>query len=58
METEGKKARSMYFTALEAEILMAAYADNMQILRKKSNTASAAKEREHAWQNIADRVNA
>lgn len=48
----------MYFTALEAEILMAAYADNMQILRKKSNTASAAKEREHAWQNIADRVNA
>lgn len=35
METEGKKAWSMYFTALEAEILMAAYADNMQILRKK-----------------------
>ncbi|XP_076744846.1 uncharacterized protein LOC143420543 [Maylandia zebra] len=58
METEGKKARATYFTALEAEILMAAYADSMHIMQKKSNTAAAAKEREHAWQNIADRVNA
>ncbi|KAK0140953.1 hypothetical protein N1851_022063 [Merluccius polli] len=56
MTTDRKRAT--YFTGLELEVLMMAYADYEHIFRRKSNTAAAAKEREAAWEKIAARVNA
>ncbi|KAK0147477.1 Zinc finger BED domain-containing protein 1 [Merluccius polli] len=52
------RKRATYFTALELEVLMMAYADYEHIFRRKSNTAAAAKEREAAWEKIAALVNA
>ncbi|KAK0156634.1 hypothetical protein N1851_000067 [Merluccius polli] len=54
MTTDRKRAT--YFTALELEVLMMAYADYEHIFRRKSNTAAAAKEREAAWEKIAASV--
>ena len=58
MATSEKKPRSSYFSSVELEILMTAYAESKHIFLKKSNTVAAAKERELAWQKIADQVNA
>ena len=56
METDRKRAA--FFTPIELEILMTAYGEYEHVLRKKCNTAAAAKERERAWESIAARVNA
>ncbi|KAL0969847.1 hypothetical protein UPYG_G00233160 [Umbra pygmaea] len=53
-----KKTRTAYFTPVELEILMTAYAAYEPTFKRKSNTMAAAKERELAWQKIAERVNA
>ncbi|MGH0139152.1 UNVERIFIED_CONTAM: hypothetical protein FKN15_057976 [Acipenser sinensis] len=58
MATGEKRARTSYFSPVAIEILMNAYAEYEYIFKKKSNTVPAAKERELAWQKIADRVNA
>ncbi|KAK1152883.1 hypothetical protein AOXY_G30585 [Acipenser oxyrinchus oxyrinchus] len=58
MATGEKRARTSYFSPVEIEILMNAYAEYEYIFKKKRNTVAAAKERELAWQKIADRVNA
>ncbi|XP_030208314.1 uncharacterized protein LOC115540858 isoform X2 [Gadus morhua] len=58
MATSGKQPRSSYFSPVELEILMTAYAESEHIFLKRSNTVAAAKERELVWQKIADRVNA
>ena len=53
-----QKRRSTYFSPTELEILMNVYAEQLPILTKKSNTATAARARERAWQEIAEQVNA
>ncbi|CAL8349036.1 unnamed protein product [Boreogadus saida] len=53
-----QKRRSTYFSPTELEILMQAYAEQVPIFTKKSNTAAAARAREGAWQEIAEQVNA
>ncbi|XP_053279056.1 uncharacterized protein LOC128440392 isoform X1 [Pleuronectes platessa] len=58
MATSGKQPRSSYFSPVELEILMTAYAESEHIFLKRSNTVAAAKARDLAWQEIADRVNA
>ncbi len=57
MATGEKKARSIYITPVELEVLMNCYSEYEHIFHKKSNTAAAAKEREAAWEKIAARVN-
>ncbi|XP_048844130.1 uncharacterized protein LOC125725074 isoform X1 [Brienomyrus brachyistius] len=58
MTTQGNKSRASNFTPVELELLMMAYAEYEHAISKKGNTIVAAKEREQAWQKIADRVNA
>ncbi len=53
-----KKKRSTYFSPAELDVLLQAYGEYEHIFRKKSNTATAAKEREFAWEKIAAPVNA
>ncbi|KAM9503591.1 uncharacterized protein ACWYII_000820 isoform 1-T2 [Salvelinus alpinus] len=50
--------RAAYFSLLEAQILMEAYEEVKYIIKKKGNTATVIKQREKAWQSIADRLNA
>lgn len=50
--------RAAYFSPHEAEILVKAYQEFKEEIKKKGNTATAIKQREKAWQSIADRLNA
>ena len=50
-------ARAAYFSPSEAEILMEAYEEVKDVIKKKGNTATVIKQREKAWQSIADRLN-
>ncbi|KAM9505130.1 uncharacterized protein ACWYII_047720 isoform 1-T3 [Salvelinus alpinus] len=50
--------RAAYFSPSEAHILMEAYEEVKDIIKKKGNTATVIKQREKAWQSIADRLNA
>ncbi|XP_075890913.1 uncharacterized protein LOC142893852 isoform X3 [Nelusetta ayraudi] len=50
--------RAAYFSPSEAEILMEAYEEVKEEIKTKGNTATAIKQREKAWQSIADRLNA
>nr|XP_046174834.1 uncharacterized protein LOC124007975 isoform X1 [Oncorhynchus gorbuscha]XP_046174835.1 uncharacterized protein LOC124007975 isoform X1 [Oncorhynchus gorbuscha] len=50
--------RAAYFSRSEAQILMEAYEEVKDIIKKKGNTATVIKQREKAWQSIADRLNA
>ncbi|KAM9418857.1 uncharacterized protein ACWYII_011675 isoform 4-T15 [Salvelinus alpinus] len=50
--------RAAYFSPSEAQILMEAYEEVKYIIKKKGNTATVIKQREKAWQSIADRLNA
>ena len=58
MASNGEKQRAAFFSPAEQEVLMRAYQDYRPIFLMKSNTTVASKEREMAWQKIADRVNA
>lgn len=51
-------ARAAYFSPHEAEVLVKAYQEVREEIKKKGNTATAIKQREQAWQRIADRLNA
>ncbi|KAM9416973.1 uncharacterized protein ACWYII_023320 isoform 4-T4 [Salvelinus alpinus] len=50
--------RAAYFSPSEAQILMEAYEEVKDIIKKKGNTATVIKQREKSWQSIADRLNA
>lgn len=49
--------RAAYFSPYEAEVLVKAYQEVKEEIKKKGNTATAIKQREKAWQSIADRLN-
>ena len=51
-------SRAAYFSLPEAEILMETYNKVKYLIKKKGNTATVVKQREKAWQSIADRLNA
>ncbi|XP_076871306.1 uncharacterized protein LOC143521820 [Brachyhypopomus gauderio] len=57
MEMNEGTHKASYFTPIEQEILMSAYAEHEILFRHKSNSAAAAKQRDSAWAKIADRVN-
>ena len=51
-------SRATYFTPAEQPLLMELYEEVTPLIRKKGNTSTIIKEREKAWQTIADRLNA
>lgn len=58
MDQKEETKRAEFFSQEEQLVIMTVFEDYKVIIAAKSNTASAAKAREEAWQNIADRVNA
>lgn len=53
-----RQERAHFFSTKEQELIMKLYEEERDILTAKSNTSSAAKLREEAWQRIADKINA
>lgn len=53
-----KNERAHFFSPKEQELILRLYEEERVILTAKSNTTSASKLREEAWQRIADRINA
>ena len=53
-----EKTRAAYFSPAEQQLLMTIYEEVKHIIYKKGNTAAVIKQREQAWQTIADRLNA
>ncbi|XP_051279110.1 uncharacterized protein LOC127376348 isoform X2 [Dicentrarchus labrax] len=53
-----KNERAHFFSSKEQELILRLYEEEKEILTAKSNTTSASKLREEAWQRIADKINA
>lgn len=53
-----KQERAHFFSSKEQELILRLYEEEREILTAKSNTTSASKLREEAWQRIADKINA
>ncbi|XP_071338320.1 uncharacterized protein [Trachinotus anak] len=53
-----KHERAHFFSSKEQELILRLYEEEREILTAKSNTTSASKLREEAWQRIADKINA
>lgn len=53
-----KNERAHFFSSKEQELILKLYEEEREILTAKSNTTSASKLREEAWQRIADKINA
>ncbi len=53
-----KHERAHFFSSKEQELILKLYEEEREILTAKSNTTSASKLREEAWQRIADKINA
>ncbi|XP_061585793.1 uncharacterized protein LOC133450911 [Cololabis saira] len=53
-----KQERAHFFSSKEQELILKLYEEEREILTAKSNTTSASKLREEAWQRIADKINA
>lgn len=58
MSDEMEKTRAQYFTPAEQSLLMQCYEEVKHVLTKKGNTAAVKKQREMAWDSIAQRLNA
>ncbi|CAG02508.1 unnamed protein product [Tetraodon nigroviridis] len=52
-----KNERAHFFSPKEQELILKLYEEEKVILTAKSNTTSASKLREEAWQRIADKIN-
>ncbi|KAK7933926.1 hypothetical protein WMY93_004822 [Mugilogobius chulae] len=53
-----KHERAHFFSNKEQELILKLYEEERDILTAKSNTSTASKLREEAWQRIADKINA
>ncbi|KAJ0068185.1 hypothetical protein NL108_017278, partial [Boleophthalmus pectinirostris] len=53
-----KQERAHFFSTKEQELILKLYEEERDILTAKSNTSSASRLREEAWQRIADKINA
>ncbi|XP_035514565.1 uncharacterized protein LOC118325833 [Morone saxatilis] len=53
-----KNERAHFFSSKEQELILRLYEEEKEILTAKSNTTTASKLREEAWQRIADKINA
>ncbi|CAJ1068125.1 uncharacterized protein LOC117818330 [Xyrichtys novacula] len=52
-----KNERAHFFSSKEQELILKLYEEEREILTAKSNTTSASRLREEAWQRIADKIN-
>ncbi|XP_041855666.1 uncharacterized protein LOC121649136 [Melanotaenia boesemani] len=52
-----KQERAHFFSSREQELILKLYEEEREILTAKSNTTCASKQREEAWQRIADQIN-
>ncbi|KAM8885532.1 uncharacterized protein AB9W97_013098 [Spinachia spinachia] len=52
-----KQERAHFFSSREQELILKLYEEERAILTAKSNTSTASKLREEAWQRIADKIN-
>lgn len=52
------KERAVIFSPSEQNLIMNLYEDHKAVIMAKSNTATAARARQAAWQKIADKLNA
>ncbi|XP_068167100.1 GT1 domain-containing protein isoform X2 [Antennarius striatus] len=52
-----RNERAHFFSPKEQELMLRLYEEEREILTAKSNTTSASKLREGAWQRIADKIN-
>ncbi|XP_026177790.1 uncharacterized protein LOC113139052 isoform X2 [Mastacembelus armatus] len=52
-----KHERAHFFSSKEQELILKLYEEEREILTAKSNTTSASKLREEAWQRIANKIN-
>lgn len=53
-----KQERAHFFSTKEQELILKLYEEEREVLTAKSNTSSASRSREEAWQRIADKINA
>ncbi|XP_031156673.1 uncharacterized protein LOC116050602 [Sander lucioperca] len=53
-----KQERAHFFSSKEQDLILKLYEEEREVLTAKSNTTSASKLREEAWQRIADKINA
>ncbi|XP_074525478.1 uncharacterized protein LOC141789872 [Halichoeres trimaculatus] len=53
-----KNERAHFFSSKEQELILKLYEEEREVLTAKSNTTTASRLREEAWQRIADRINA
>ena len=53
-----EKTRAAYFSPSEQQLIMEIYEEVKHIRSKKGNTAAVIKQRDKAWQTIADQLNA
>ncbi|XP_068594874.1 GT1 domain-containing protein [Brachionichthys hirsutus] len=53
-----RNERAHFFSPKEQELILKLYEEEREILTAKSNTTSASRLREGAWQRIADQINA
>ncbi|KAM7017715.1 uncharacterized protein LKV04_013244 [Tautogolabrus adspersus] len=53
-----KNERAHFFSPKEQDLILKLYEEEREILTAKSNTTSASRNREEAWQRIADKINA
>ena len=53
-----KQERAHFFSSKEQDLILKLYEEEKEVLTAKSNTTSASKLREEAWQRIADKINA
>ena len=53
-----KHERAHFFSSKEQGLILKLYEEEKEVLTAKSNTTSASKLREEAWQRIADKINA
>ncbi|XP_072289071.1 uncharacterized protein [Eucyclogobius newberryi] len=52
-----RQERAHFFSTKEQELILKLYEEERDILTAKSNTSSASRLREEAWQRIADKIN-
>ena len=52
------KERAVIFSASEQAIIISLNEDHKEVIMAKSNTATAGRARQAAWQKIADKLNA
>ena len=57
MDKVSEKARARFFSSGEQKLLVEVYEEYKHIITQKGNTVSINKNRDAAWQIIADRLN-